>query len=483
MRLYRICTAVWCLTAFASSTAFGGQAPGASTAPDIPVSARDRVYLSDQTSNTVSVLDPSTDKLLGVIRLGDPAPGNLSPLYRGQLLVHGMGLAPDHRTLVVVSIGSNSVTFIDTASNRVRHTSYVGRSPHEAMYTQDGKEVWVTVRGEDYIQVLDGRSYQPTRRIKVPNGPGMTIFSPDGKYGYVVSSFTTDMVVIDTHSHQVVGHVTQASPFSPDVSATPDGKQVWFTLKDTGKTQVISARPPFETIALLDTGPITNHVNIVGNARGQFAYVTVGGLNVIKVYTTGAHPDLVASIPVGDLPHGLWPSGDGSRIYVGLENANAVAAIDTSSNKVVSTTPSGQSPQGMVYIPDAVPSGSGTDNLVHLGVAGEAVHLSLGPAGSAQAATTVAVNDQGLTDLLQAAVTGLEPKKPYVLALSSKADGSGALELIAKFMTNPAGAAIVTALGPVRKIVQTDAAADLRRYLVIAGGSGDAPGPVVQVQR
>jgi YVTN family beta-propeller protein len=57
--------------------------------PDIPVSAHDRVYAADQTSNTVSVIDPSTDKLLGVIRLGDPVPGALSPLYKGELLVHG----------------------------------------------------------------------------------------------------------------------------------------------------------------------------------------------------------------------------------------------------------------------------------------------------------------------------------------------------------------------------------------------------------
>jgi len=150
---------------------------------------------------------------------------------------------------------------------------------------------------------------------------------------------------------------------------------------------------------------------------------------------------------------------------------------------VVSTTSSGQSPQGMVYVPNAVPSGAGTDNLSPLGAAGEAVHLSLGSPGTGQAATTVTVNNQGLTDLLQAAVTGLEPKKPYVLALSSKADGSGNLEPIAKFMTNPAGAAIVTALGPLRKTVQTTAAEGLRRYLVIAGGSVEPPGPVVQVQR
>ncbi len=53
---------------------------------------------------------------------------NLSPLYRGQLLVHGMGFSPDHRTLLAVSIGSNSVSFIDTATNAVRHTAYVGRA-------------------------------------------------------------------------------------------------------------------------------------------------------------------------------------------------------------------------------------------------------------------------------------------------------------------------------------------------------------------
>ena len=132
-------------------TAFAGQAPGAASAPDIPISSKDRVYLSDQSSNTVSVVDPATEKLVGVIKLGDLTPGNLAPLYKGQLLVHGMGFSPDHKTLDVVSIGSNSVTFIDTATNKVKHTTYVGRSPHEAFFTPDGREIWVTIRGEDRI--------------------------------------------------------------------------------------------------------------------------------------------------------------------------------------------------------------------------------------------------------------------------------------------------------------------------------------------
>lgn len=90
----------------------GGQAPGALPSPDVPISHHDRVYAAEQFSNTVSVTDPVDNNLLGVIRLGDPQPANFSPLYRGQVLVHGMGYSPDHRTLAVVSIGSNSVTFI-----------------------------------------------------------------------------------------------------------------------------------------------------------------------------------------------------------------------------------------------------------------------------------------------------------------------------------------------------------------------------------
>ena len=465
-----------------AASANAGQVPGLANAPDIPISSHDRVYLSDQTSNTVSVVDPAAEKLLGVIRLGDPTPGNLSPLYKGQLLVHGMGFSPDRRTLVVVSVGSNSVAFIDTQTNRVKHIAYVGRAPHEAFFTPDGKEVWVTVRGEDFVQVLDGKTYQPTQRIQVPNGPGMTIFSPDGKYGYVCSSFTPETAVIDTKTHRIVGRVKQASPFCPDIAATPDGKQVWFTLKDTGKTQVFNAKPPFAAIAVLDTGPITNHVNIVRNANGQFAYVTVGGLNEVKVFTTTDHPELVATIPTGELPHGLWPSGDGMRIYVGLENADAVTAIDTRSNKVVATISTGQSPQGMVYIPNAVPSSEGTENLSPIGTSGEAVHLTLVSAGTGKAETTVAVNNQGLVDLLEAAVTGLEPNKPYLLALVSNADGSGPVEPLAKFMTNPAGAAIVVTVGPLRRAVQGNEGSP-RRFLVIVPLKEDKPGAPVQVQR
>src|SRR6201998_4306173 len=118
----------------ASLPAWAGQAPGALSSPNIPISHHDRVYAAEQFSNTVSVTDPVDNKLLGLIRLGEPQPTNFSPLYKGQVLVHGLGYSPDHRTLAVVSIGTNSVTFIDTATNAVKHVTYVGRAARSILY-------------------------------------------------------------------------------------------------------------------------------------------------------------------------------------------------------------------------------------------------------------------------------------------------------------------------------------------------------------
>ena len=467
----------------AGAPAYAGQAPFAAGVSDFPISGRDRVYAAEQFSNTVSVIDPSTNKNLGVIRLGDPQPMNLSPLYKGQVLVHGLGFSPDRKTLAVVSIASNSVTFVDTASNRVKHTTYVGRSPHEAFFTPDGSEVWVTVRGEDYVAVLDGTTYVEKARIPVPNGPGMTIFSPDGTYGYVCSSFTPETVVLTTKNHEIVGRVRQVSPFCPNIAAAPDGDQVWLTLKDVGKTMVFAAQPPFQVLRVLDTGPITNHVNFVRTPRGQFAYVTIGGLNQVKAFRTDNF-EQVATIPVGDLPHGIWPSGDGTRVYVGIENGDAVTAIDTSRNQVIATIPNGQAAQALVYVPEAAPTqAAAAETLQPLGLAGAAVHLALAAPGGKQA-TTVSLFDQGLTQVLQAAVAGLEAGIPYILALASKPDGTGEIEPLARFMTNAAGAQIVNAVGPIRQIVDpATQARDDRRYLTVMTVENGKPGRPVQLQK
>jgi hypothetical protein len=124
-------------------------------------------------------------------------------------------------------------------------------------------------------------------------------------------------------------------------------------------------------------------------------------------------------------------------------------------------------------------------NLQPLGIAGQTAHLSLAPAAGSKSAgklpTSVSLFDQGLTQVLEASVTGLLPVQPYVLALATRPDGGGSVEPLAAFTTNPAGSAIVNAVGPIRQIVQ-NADKTQRRYLVIVQGTEGSLGPPVQVQ-
>jgi YVTN family beta-propeller protein len=445
------------------------QAPWASK--DIPISSHDRVYTADQTSNTVSVIDPAENKLVGVIKLGDPVPGALSPLYKGQLLVHGLGFSPDGKTLAVVSVGSNSVTLIDTATNKVKGTIYVGRSPHEAFFTPNGRELWVTVRGENYVSVIDPTQLKETKRIELANGPGMTMFGPDGKYAFVCSSFTPELAVVEVASHKTVNRLVQVSPFSPNIAVTPENDEVWITLKDVGKVQIYSAKPPFDQKAVLDTGPITNHVNFANNRNGKFAYVTIGGTNEVKVFRRGKTPELVATIPTGELPHGIWPSGDGSRVYVALENGEHCAAIDTVANKVIANIPIGQTTQALVYVPNAVPNGPGTENLMPLGAAANTARLHLEAGGTAlpEAQASAAVNSLGLLDLVQIAAKGLAPQTQYQVYLAeSNKSPFGKLEPLAVLKTNPDGAGIVQAIGPLKVLAGNDPNSSTpQRFLVV----------------
>jgi DNA-binding beta-propeller fold protein YncE len=61
------------------------EVPAGANLPPIPITSHDRVYHADQRSNTISVYDPSSNTLLGVIRvirseLAEPAVTGLSAI-------------------------------------------------------------------------------------------------------------------------------------------------------------------------------------------------------------------------------------------------------------------------------------------------------------------------------------------------------------------------------------------------------------------
>jgi DNA-binding beta-propeller fold protein YncE len=94
----------------------------------------------------------------------------------------------------------------------------------EGFLTPNGKELWVAVRGEHYLAVIDPAGLKEVRCIRVANGPGIVPFRPDGRYAFVPSSFTPELAVIDVRSYKVIAKVQQASPFSPNLAVSPDGE-------------------------------------------------------------------------------------------------------------------------------------------------------------------------------------------------------------------------------------------------------------------
>lgn len=212
------------------------------------------------------------------------------------------------------------------------------------------------------------------------------------------------------------------------------------THKDIGKVTRIDAAT-LEVKGVFDTGLITNHLAFGTSKGATYAYVTVGGENLVKVFSTGETPQLVASIPVGPLPHGAWASNDFSRIYVGLENGDAVDVIDVAGNKVISRVPVGQSPQALVFLSHAAEGGEATANLKARGN-GAPVNIALRSNGPAKG--FVVARNLGVIDTLEVSLFKLKPETRYNVYV----DGQSAP--VATMKTNGNGMANTTAIGPLR---------------------------------
>ncbi|MEU8381889.1 hypothetical protein [Streptosporangium sp. NPDC048865] len=180
----------------------------------------------------------------------------------------------------------------------------------------------------------------------------------------------------------------------------------------------------------------------------------------------------------------MWASGDGTRVYVGLENQDAVLAIDALANRAITTIPIGQQPMALVYVPQAVPSGPGTSGLVPLGVATRNGHIALiAPGGDRRRGhATVSVNSLGALDLLEMAASGLTPGAAYTLWLTDTRNAPyKSREALADFTTNIAGAQVVQAIGLLREpLTPSTADRDRRRYLVVTRRGATEP---VLIQR
>jgi YVTN family beta-propeller protein len=373
------------LAAFPFGRAFAQSAVGASS--------RDRVIICNEDSNTLSVIDPSTNTVATAINLTsfdeDPRPpfrlvtGGVTPthlamvtkpLYHGAINIHGAAPSPDNKLLACTGRGTSNVYLIDLETTKVigntpnpqaseqtngeRITSgiMVGREPHEPTFSRNGKEIWVTVRGENRIAILDtanaikesqGVASRAVRLyVNCLNGPAQVWFSADGKLAFVASQKTSQLEVLDTNfgrdgfsrpKRRALVDIKAQDPFgfTPFQKTTPDGKELWLShkLADAVSVWSVTQQPK-----LLDTVPLgklarPNHVEFVENAKGKVVYASLarvddggpGGAasSQIAIIDRSAAPGSRKVVghffSQGREAHGLWTNPENTLLYIAHE--------------------------------------------------------------------------------------------------------------------------------------------------------------------
>jgi YVTN family beta-propeller protein len=358
-----------------------------------PVEANDRVFICNEDSNTLSVIDPNTNKVDTTINLTsfdeDPRPpfrlviGGIvpthaamihKPLYHGAIDIHGAAPSPDSRLIATTGRGTSNVYLIDTTAKRVvgnvaspqasdktnveRLTSgiLVGREPHEPTFTRNGKELWVTVRGEDRIAVLDvaaaimesgGTSAGAVRLyLQTINGPAQVWFAKDGGLAFVVSQKVSkvDVLAVDPDAdgrsrpkRKTVLDLSTVDPFgfTPFLKTTPDGKEMWLSHKLADAVSAWETDGAHRMLDRVALGKLArpNHVEFVENAKGRAVYVSLarvddggpGGVasSQIAIIDRSAAAGKRAVVGTffthGRESHGLWINPDGTVLYVAHE--------------------------------------------------------------------------------------------------------------------------------------------------------------------
>src|SRR5215471_7006028 len=173
-----------------------------------PASTRaQNAYITNENSNTVSVIDTATDTVSATIPVG--------------LIPFGVAVSPDGSKVYVTNSSTansapNTVQVIDTATNTVSATITVGLTPvcnppvpctMAVAVSPDGSKVYVTNEFANTVSVIDAATNMVSATIPVPSflpsHPFGVAVSPDGNMVYVANNGTDTVSVIDTATNTI----------------------------------------------------------------------------------------------------------------------------------------------------------------------------------------------------------------------------------------------------------------------------------------
>ena len=309
-----------------------------------------RVYVPNELSNDVAVIDPETLTVVGRFQAG-AAPEHISPDW-------------DLSTLYVSNMNGATLTVIDPLTEQPTDTMNVP-FPYNLFFTPDGSKAIVVADylgmdmvADNGLYFYDRETWELIKFVQVP-WPGVNHldFSPDGSYLLVSCESAGAVVKIDVNAMTIVGSVDLGgSPL--DVRLAPAGDVFFVANQGTHGVDVVDA----ETLTHVDHIPTGQGAHAFAFSRDvSRLFVTNRHQGTISVIDTATR-ELVDTWTIGGSPDMATVSPDGSQLWISNRFHGTVTVLNPASGEVLGVIETGGNPHGLTYWPQP-----GTISLGHNG--------------------------------------------------------------------------------------------------------------------
>jgi YVTN family beta-propeller protein len=308
-----------------------------------------RVYVPNTNSDTVSVIDPATYKVIETIPVGHQ-PQHVVPSW-------------DLKTLWVNNDVGDSLTAIDPATGKAGKTVDVS-DPYNLYFTPNGKYAIVMASMDRELVFRDAHTMKTARTVPVScAGVNHADFSADGRYFIVSCEFSGELLKVDTAKMKVVGQqkLPLQGAMPQDVKLSPDGSTFYIADMVANGVWVLDGKK-FTTPGLLPTGKGCHGLYVSRDAKEM--YISNRGEGSVSVFDF-AKKKLAKKwhLPNGGSPDMGGVSADGKVLWLSGRYNAEVYAIDTATGKQLARIPVGSGPHGLAVYPQP-----GRYSLGHTGV-------------------------------------------------------------------------------------------------------------------
>ena len=317
------------------------------------------VYVPNTNSNTVTVIDQLTMKVIGTFPAGHE-PQHVVPSY-------------DLRTLYVAAdyvptgggAGDGSLTPIDPKTG-LPGTPITIDDPYNLYFTPDGKFAIVVAESRQRLDFYDWHTWQRVNSVPVPSCAGVDHidFTADGRTLLASCEFADSVIVVDVAGQKVLRTINlplRADGMPQDVKLSPDGQVFYVADMMADGVYMIDALT-FKILGFIPTGHGTHGLYIDRSSTRMFVTNRLeGSISIIDLASRKQVDKWF--LPGGGSPDMGNVSADGTVLWLSGRYNNVVYAISTVDGHLIAKIPVGEGPHGLCVWP--VP---GRYSLGHTGI-------------------------------------------------------------------------------------------------------------------